>query len=334
MYLKISRENLRKWLTELKKGAEVLVPEKVNGLWTYTPFQGQDPLPNFLNSRIPPKSVFFPSMQALVEWKSSGGSVQLRSLTPAAGPKVLFGLRPCDARGLRILEPVFSQDNQDIFYGQNLSRTLLLGVACRRPCPGSFCEQMGIDPQAAKDFDLSFREITQGFIVKVITEKGGKLTGGGVFFTEAAAKEWEEARSEIKNKNETLSFDLEKVKTRVGERFTDEEFWMRVSLKCLNCGICTYLCPTCHCFDICDLQIPGQGIRFRCFDSCAFPGFTKMAVHNPREEKWRRYRQRVSHKFNFFPQNFQNVACVGCGRCVVHCPVNLDLRQVLLAISG
>jgi ferredoxin len=189
---------------------------------------------------------------------------------------------------------------------------------------------MGLDPQDSADFDIFFREIPEGYIARVATEKGQALAGGRGFFEEAAADEWNLTRRNIRGGRETPLFNLERVTAGVVERFPDESLWKRVSAKCINCGICTYLCPTCHCFDLSDLQARDGGVRFRCWDSCAFPDFTKMAVHNPREEKWRRYRQRVSHKFNFFYQNFQTIACVGCGRCVSRCPVNLDLRQVLL----
>jgi ferredoxin len=329
-YRKISKENLKKWLTGLKTQAEVLVPAKENSLWTYRNFDGQDFPRSFQNSRLPPKGLFLESLKALFEWKSPNGSLQVHPPAGSDGQRVIFGLRACDARALKIIEPVFAGDYPDVFYLRNLSRTHLLGLACHVQCDGSFCGEMGIDSQDSTDFDIFFREIPEGYIARVVTEKGQALTGGGGLFEEAAAGEWNLTRGKIRGGREKPLFNLERVTAGVVERFPDENLWQRVSAKCISCGICTYLCPTCHCFDLGDLQTRGQGARFRCWDSCAFADFTKMAVHNPREEKWRRYRQRVSHKFNYFYQNFQTIACVGCGRCVAHCPVNLDLRQVLL----
>jgi len=330
MFRKIAKENLKKWLIDLKTQAEVLTPAKANALWTYRNFDAQDIPRDFQNSRLPPKGLFLESLRALFEWKSPGGSLQVHPLPALDGPRVIFGLRPCDARALKILESVFARDYPDVFYLRNLSRTLILGQACRVQCEGSFCGEMGIDSQDSTDFDVFFREVPQGYIARAITARGTALLERRDLSEESSAEEWNLARSEPRGSRERPLFDLERVKAAVAESFPDENFWKRVSAKCINCGVCTYLCPTCHCFDLCDLQMPGQGIRFRCWDSCAFADFTKMAVHNPREEKWRRYRQRVSHKFNFFYQNFQAIACVGCGRCVAHCPVNLDLRQVLL----
>jgi len=332
MFLKIDQKEWARWLGGLKETMEVLSPARVNGLWEYGPGDFQTLTPSFFNSRIPPKGLFFPSFQSLLGWKSSNGSPQLYPHHAPDGQRVILGVRPCDARALRLLEPVFLKDTEDIFYSQNLLRTLLLGQACHRHCGGAFCEEMGINPQDSPDVDLFFREIPGAHLVKIITERGRKLAAGGLF-QESSEQEWKAGEGEMSGKRSHPLFDLEKVKAGVGERFPDEAFWRRVSGKCINCGVCTYLCPTCHCFDLCDQQRPGQGVRYRCFDSCAFPSFTQMAVHNPREEKWRRYRQRVNHKFNFFYQNFQTAGCVGCGRCVALCPVNLDLREVLQDIA-
>jgi len=273
--------------------------------------------------------LFFPNRQALFGWKYERGSMEINSFSPGENKRIIVGLRPCDSRSLHILKSVFAGEYADIFYLKNLDRTILIGLACSQICPGSFCREMQVDPQDSADNDIFLRETLEGFVAKGITEQGQSLLAQG-FFAETETNDWIAAEKQILG-SEPL-FDLEVVKAKINSFFADEEFWKKVSAKCLNCGICTYLCPTCHCFDICDLRTPEKGVRFRCYDSCAFPNFTKMAVHNPRAEKWRRYRQRVSHKFNFFFQNFQAIACVGCGRCVNFCPVNLDLREVLKAI--
>lgn len=328
-FLKINKEKFKEWLMTLPGKGEVYLPTKENKIWTFKIWNNQSWPDNFPNSRIPPKNLFFPSGQALLGWKYGGGSLELNSFNPGEERRIVVGLRPCDLRSFQILKSVFAGEYVDIFYLKNLARTTLIGLACPSPCPGSFCQEMRVDPQDSADNDLFLREIPGGYVAKVITKRGQDLVANN-FFTEAAEDDWSAVNRQWPLTN--ALFDLEEVKIKFNSFFADEEFWQRVSDKCLNCGICTYLCPTCHCFDICDLKAQERGARFRCYDSCAFPNFTKMTVHNPRNEKWRRYRQRVSHKFSFFPQNFQDVACVGCGRCVNFCPVNLDLREVLKAI--
>ncbi len=332
MYKKISREKAASWLTRMKERGQVFAPVKENGLWAYGEWKGKDIPDTFLNSRLSPKGLFLEPLKPVFAWNSPGGSLSIDPLPPSGNPRIVYGIRPCDARAVRILEPVFSGDQPDGFYLGNLARTLLVGLACDRRCPGSFCREMGIDPQDSTDCDIFFRKTSGGHVVRTATERGKGLTEGTEFFEGSSPEEWQAARREEEDGEKPL-FDLEQVKNRVAHRFDEEDLWQRASAKCINCGTCTYLCPTCHCFDISDLQVQNRGIRYRTWDSCAFPGFTQMPVHNPREEKWRRYRQRVAHKFYFYPRNFQLTACVGCGRCVSHCPVNLDIRQVLLEVS-
>ena len=100
--------------------------------------------------------------------------------------------------------------------------------------------------------------------------------------------------------------------------------------RCLACGACSFLCPTCHCFDIQDEVTAEGGVRFRCWDTCQFGEFTRMgAGHNPRPTQKERVRQRVSHKFKYLVEEFGRLGCTGCGRCVEACPVNIDIRSVL-----
>ena len=181
MYRKISKENLKKWLTELKTQAEVLLPAKENALWTYRNFDGQDIPFNFQNSRLPPKGLFLESLKALFEWKSPDGSLRVHPPAASDGQRVIFGLRACDARALKILEPVFARDYPDVFYLRNLSRTLLLGLACHVQCEGSFCGEMGIDSQDSADFDIFFREIPAGYLARVATPKGQASIAGRGF---------------------------------------------------------------------------------------------------------------------------------------------------------
>jgi NAD-dependent dihydropyrimidine dehydrogenase PreA subunit len=114
----------------------------------------------------------------------------------------------------------------------------------------------------------------------------------------------------------------------------EHPFWATIHGKCLACGTCTYLCPTCHCFDISDEVKGSDGVRIRSWDSCMFPLFTKeTSGHNPRTSQKERWRQRTMHKFKYYVDNFKAISCVGCGRCVMYCPVNIDIRKIIEDIS-
>jgi ferredoxin len=112
--------------------------------------------------------------------------------------------------------------------------------------------------------------------------------------------------------------------------------WENLALPCVGCGICTYLCPTCHCFDISDETGRGRsGIRLRTWDSCQYPQFTlHTSGHNPRPLRYQRMRQRIMHKFSYTVANTGRIFCVGCGRCIENCPVNLDIRIFLNSFGG
>ena len=113
----------------------------------------------------------------------------------------------------------------------------------------------------------------------------------------------------------------------------DSAVWETLTQQCIDCGICTFLCPTCHCFDIQDEGTPEQGCRVRLWDACAFREFTESAAHQPRPKHYSRYRQRIMHKFQYYPLNFGEILCVGCGRCILHCPVSIDLRSMLETVK-
>jgi ferredoxin len=115
----------------------------------------------------------------------------------------------------------------------------------------------------------------------------------------------------------------------------DHPVWERIHETCIGCGTCTYLCPTCHCFDISDEKFGSDQARVRLWDSCMYTLFTLHASgHNPRPTGKERMRQRVMHKFNYTVKNWGDIFCVGCGRCVRDCPVNLDIREVVNELAG
>ena len=108
--------------------------------------------------------------------------------------------------------------------------------------------------------------------------------------------------------------------------FDNVDFWTKMSSACLSCGVCTFVCPTCYCFDICDETTFGQGTRRRLWDACMFTDFTLEASgHNPRPQVYQRLRQKICHKYSYSIRKYGVISCVGCGRCTRSCPVNIDI---------
>ena len=127
---------------------------------------------------------------------------------------------------------------------------------------------------------------------------------------------------------------LEGLPENLKGRFEDP-IWDQIYRSCLGCGICTYICPTCYCFDIQDYGHQEQGERFRCWDSCQFSHYTLTAGgNNPRPTRKERVRNRFLHKLQFYPERYEEFGCVGCGRCLRSCPVGIDMVSVIRALGG
>jgi ferredoxin len=215
----------------------------------------------------------------------------------------------------------------------------VVSEACTHPDPSCFCLALGGGPCSQEGSDLLLLDLGDRYLVEAASEKGRLLLEHESF--EGAD---EESIGNAENMKQTAEFQMQPPAVWDGvaaegmeerlEALFDDPAWNDLTESCLSCGICTYLCPTCHCFDISDEAGPGTGERIRTWDSCQFPLFTRQASgHNPRPSAKERFRQRIMHKFSHLPKNVNMTGCVGCGRCVTECPVNLDFREVLLALS-
>jgi sulfhydrogenase subunit beta (sulfur reductase) len=229
---------------------------------------------------------------------------------------------------------VFQDAYEDIYYLARRKNTLLVGMGCVNPYDSCFCASLGLGPAEATDVDLMLTDIGGEFLIEEVTDQGKDLvarTEGLEEATKDDAARAEEAKDAAYQKV-TRKIDIKEIEKRLPISFDNEKFWEKVSAKCVSCGICTFLCPTCYCFDINDEMVKGDGARYRNWDSCSFPLYTQMPMENPREEKWRRVRQKIHHKYTFYPRLFDVIACTGCGRCIRLCPVNWDITQTLSSL--
>ncbi|MGE5588430.1 MAG: 4Fe-4S dicluster domain-containing protein [Clostridia bacterium] len=305
-------------------------------------------------SKRPLKELFFPQEEALFAFDEHGrveteASVQARGQGEGEGQgrvqgeervppsrnvgQVAFGVRPCDARSLTLLDLVFDgADYKDPYYVSRRRQTAVVTFACAEPGVACFCTSVGGGPFDETGSDVVFAEVGEAYLVRPLSAKGGDLLRGFEVLREAGEAELEAvreagARAEARMAGKAVQVDAAVSKLRGA---FGHPAWDDAHRKCLGCAVCTYLCPTCHCFDIGDEATRAGGERVRNWDSCMFPLFTLHASgHNPRPSRKERFRQRIMHKFNYFVENNGAVACVGCGRCVENCPVNLDVRKVL-----
>jgi ferredoxin len=208
--------------------------------------------------------------------------------------------------------------------------TTIIGLGCNSPPSTCFCTSLGGGPFSKEGSDVFLTDIGESFLVEVLTDKGARVIGDKLF-QDATSNELELARRiEAEAIRKVVSVvEIEGLKEKL-DGIVESPFWDTLHEKCLGCGVCTFLCPTCHCFDVVDEAWNERGERVRNWDSCMFPLYTlETSGHNPRPTGRERMRQRVMHKFNYFIVNYGEVACVGCGRCIRECPVNFDIRKAI-----
>lgn len=333
----IKKEELENFLKTLKKSYEVFVPVKEDSFYRFKLLKEEETLDlNFTNTRLSPKSLLFPQSERIFEFtldESSEDAHILKEAPKDYPPTVVFGIRPCDAKALRLVNINFDNPEfKDPWWVKRLESMAFIGLGCNEPCSTCFCTSVGCGPFNEEGLDVLLFDLGESFLARAFTDKGNALLKqGGVD---------KDAESDIKKKADALSVEAEqkisshvpddKLKEKRVDDLFDAPFWDEIAFACINCGTCTFLCPTCWCFDIQDEVTKKQGDRIRNWDSCMFPLFTLHASgHNPRAEKVQRVRQRFMHKLKYYVDKYNNsVACVGCGRCINSCPVNIDIREV------
>lgn len=275
------------------------------------------------------KEVFFPRTEVIVNYEVKEKQVVPKSPDIKINPTVVIGVKPCDAHSLTILDHVFSWDYKDSTFLERRDSTTVISIACKNMEEPCFCTWVDGMPDSNKGTDILLTETTdeKGYIATTHSQKGESLLNKySNLFEEVGS--YQPKKTEIKVNKEEIA----DVKRWLIKNFEDD-IWKTISKKCIGCAACTFTCPTCHCFDIVDETSMLHGNRRKNWDSCMFPLFTKMPVHQPRPDQYRRWRQRLNHKFNYYPERFGVISCVGCGRCVTVCPVNQDIREMLLEIK-
>lgn len=340
---KINKSDLPLLWEQLAASSTLYLPLEQDGVVNFSPWQqGDTAMLDCLNTAVPPKNIVFPQSETYLHFEQKGAELEF---TPAPVPEenyVLFGVRPCDVAGIEVLDRVFLEEPADGLYAKR-RRGLLISLACNEHDPSCFCSTFELEPGFAPGADIMLWDTGETLLWQAQSEKGEILTQTlESLLVEATTAEIATAENfkqtaaarEVAAVNEQ-NWTLDGVKEVAGEMF-DAPLWDKLHRRCLGCGICTYLCPTCHCFDIEDYHKGQKGERFRCWDSCMFKDFTLMASgENPRPSQKERVRQRFMHKLSYFPARQEGLyGCVGCGRCVRSCPVSLDITQVIKEAGG
>jgi ferredoxin len=273
------------------------------------------------------KELFLPQREVLFTYRLNDEGVALQDVAEPVRSRTVLA-RPCDAAALPILDEVFSWDYVDSAYRERRRQTTVVTLACEEPGAACFCTAVGGSPAGTAGSDLLLTRLGDLYHVQVLTAKGEALVQRHValFAESTPADDQCQAAAEAASRAKVRTVAVDGLAEQLDY---DSPVWMTITEQCIDCAICTFLCPTCHCFDIQDEGNPAGGERVRLWDSCASRDFTRTAAHQPRPTHASRYRQRILHKFKYYPENFGRTLCVGCGRCTQHCPAGIDLATVL-----
>ncbi len=299
--------------------------------------KGVEPDLSCLNTRLSPKSLIYPQSEAMLEYtldESRDDHHIMQEVKKDYAPQAVIGIRPCDAKAFVLVGKNFdTPDYKDPYWIRAYESTTFIGLACDSPCRSCFCTTAGCGPFHEEGLDLLLVDAEDHYLAKSITDKGDAFLNAAGWNTEVkdeAAGQQIEAAKQAAEQKITSFVNTDKLKDLDTNELYKAPFWEEVAFSCINCGTCTYVCPTCWCFDIQDENHGNSGTRMRNWDSCMFPLFTIHGTgHNPRGTKIHRVRQRFMHKLKYYVDKYDSgIQCVGCGRCVRLCPVNIDIRRV------
>ena len=336
---KIAKDNLPALFQLMAAERDIYAPVNNGGQVNFAAWtEGAEVDLDTLKSVKSPKDAFFPQSENLYTCYKDGKKITIQPEELQNRNFVVFGMKACDVKGVEVLDKVFLSEPVDTFYAARRAHGTIVALACHEPEETCFCKVFGIDC-AEPVADVAAWMVEGELYWKALTEKGEALTAAvASVLTETDEAKVEAEKASIRVIVEKLPYanlSLEGWNGEVLNEKFNSPIWEELYKPCLACGTCTFVCPTCQCYDIKDYDT-GHGVqRYRCWDSCMYSDFTMMAHGNNRTSQMQRFRQRFMHKLVYFPANNDGMySCVGCGRCVDKCPASLNIVKVIKAFEN
>ena len=335
---KIAYSKINELYAEIAKNLDLYLPVKKAGALNFAKYEdGADVDIESLQTVKSPKDLFFPQSEDMMAFKTDGKNIEIKDARKLVDKFVIFGVRACDLKSFEVLDKVFLAEPVDTMYQNKRENGIIFTLSCNNPHASCFCKNFGIDP-ANPMGDVECHLVGEYLYLDAKTEKGAEVLNALTCLENADETDVNDNKKSIQEKVEKLPFSNLDLSVFKGENLMplfNRPEWDELSKACLGCGTCTFVCPTCQCFDIRDFKTNEGVKRFRCWDSCMYSEFTKMAAENPRTTQLQRFRQRFMHKLVYYPSKNDGLySCVGCGRCVKKCPQSLNIVKVIKKLGG
>ncbi len=334
--LKLPKEKLDFFASVVQQFGEVHAPVEQDGQYAFRRLSRWSKARLDYNRTIlPPKKYFLPQREALFRYRPEAGYVpETEGLDQRL---VLFGVHACDVYALNILDEVFAGQFPDPYYQARRKSIAIIGIDCH-PDERCFCRSMRAD-FVDRGFDLFFYDMGDHYLSLVGTARGDDMVlATGPLFEPVTQEDIDEYKRRSRAKREAFTLDVEiRDLPEIFEMEYHSGIWDELGEKCLSCGSCSMVCPTCYCYDVADHVELGSlaGRRTRTWDSCLFAAHALVAGgHNFRHSRASRIKFRYYHKQRGFVAEYGRPSCVGCGRCIAACPVRIDITEVLNQLRG
>lgn len=330
----VRKDTLEKLFDILKQNSKTIyAPFTSNGKITFKAAESFAAIATgYIQTTESSKDIAFPRVEKLLDYSKNKEGMSVKGIDFNDIPEVIvWGVRPCDAAGVGELTSIFNWDYKDEIYNSRLAKVTVFGFSCNKADDYCFCTSVGGNPGNANGSDILFTKLGESgdYLAEIITEKGQAIVSmAPAVFEKTETSDKEKFLAEV-----PVRFNHEEIREKLDKFFESKE-WIEQSMRCLGCGACAYVCPTCACFDIQDEAHGKKGSRVRCWDSCGFSHFTlHTSGHNPRDVQSQRWRQRIMHKFSYMPERLLVYGCTGCGRCSRACPVDMNILENLISIQ-
>jgi sulfhydrogenase subunit beta (sulfur reductase) len=273
-------------------------------------------------------------------WRSerdAQGTIRFSEIMPAAEMLAVIGARACDLAALRLQDRHFLQGRfADPYYAARRKNLFLVAVHCTHPADTCFCAATGDGPRATQDFDIALNELDDGYLVQAGSDKGSTITAQLPLVPATdAQRRVAEQETEDAARRQTRGLPSRNLRDVLFANL-EHPRWENVAQRCLSCGNCTAVCPTCFCHGETDETAldDHQSRHVRQWDSCFTQGHSYIHGMTIRADTRTRYRQWLTHKLGSWHDQYGRSGCVGCGRCIAWCPVGIDITEEAREIGG